>query len=118
MLDRKSRDELRKECIDSLSEAKRVLNDNIRKIKIGTKDLKEKGDEIEDTYKSDFMSNRHLIPDFNIISPDLIESMNKGIEDINKFFNLLVQYEMFITPKFEEYKQMTLDKFDRLSKED
>ena len=118
MLDKESRNKLQKECIDVLKEAQRVLNINIREIKENTKDLQDKGVEMEDTYKSDFDKNQHIIPDFDVISPNLIDSMKQGMQEINDFFNRLDQYKMFINPKFEEYKRMKIDKLESLSKED
>ena len=118
MLDKESRNKLQKECIDALENAIKVLNVNIGQIKEGTKDLQDKGIEIEDTYKSDSDKNEHLIPDFDVISPNLIEFMMKSKEEIYTFFDKLEQYERFINPKFEKYKQMKIDKLERLSKED
>ena len=117
MLDKESRNKLQKECIDALENTIKVLNINIRQIKEDTKDLQDKGNEIRETYKSDFDKNEHL-PDFDTISPNLIEFMMQSKEEIYTFFDRLEQYERFINPRFEKYKQMKIDKLERLSKED
>lgn len=116
-MERETKDRLRNECTEALQTAITVLQNNIREIKDNTKKLVEKETLVKEFFDSGVRGNKGMRPNFEVISPELIPSIEKGMQELNDFFDKWEPYESYIDGRYIEYAEIKIDKIKNLQEE-